>query len=1008
MIRFLLKRPIAVVMTTIAFVVLGLVASLRLPISLMPDVDIPEISIHLTRDDASAKEIENTITSVLRSRLQQTANLRKIETKSSDGSGLITLSFDYGTSIDYAFISVNEKVDAAMNYLPKDLQRPVIIKASASDIPVFYINMSLKEQVGEPKFLDFCEFSESVIKRRLEQLSDVAMVDMSGLLLPELYVLPDEAKMKSLRITQEQLRKAIDENNKVAGSLTIRDGYYQYSIRFVSQLLTQQDVEDVYLNINGRLVQIKDIAEVGIRSKNKRGMFLSEDKQALSLAIIKQSNARMSDMKDKVNDLLTHFEEDYPDIDFKLTRDQALLLDYSITNLRQSLIVGIVLAIIVMLFFLKDGRSPIIIGISVPVSVVISLLFFQYLGLSINTISLSGLIMGVGMMIDNSIIVIDNINQCRDRGLSLFESCAIGTKEIIRPLISSVLTTCAVFIPLIFLSGLAGSLFYDQAMAVTIGLFVSLVVSITIVPVVFNIIFSSSKEGCFDRFIKKISLKNPEKYYAIVYDYLFKYRKRFLMSCILLLIIGATVAIVIKKERMPQLELTEMIIKTDWNSSIHIDENRRRVEEIISLYASNTEEMSAHLGEKMFLLSRDKNQNTNEAEIYIKTKDNASLHTLLNKIRLHIKDKYPEAKVDLMKVDNIFEQMFKDEEAPLVIFISGQSRDEVPNIKKVNSFIDQLGEDIPSLNLSKPSSIERILVQLQPEKINLYNVSQANLIACLEKNISKSNVSILRTGSRYVPIVLTEKEQSILDIINTNTVVNRDGMNIPLSAICTIADDYDFKTITGRKEGAVIPVNIYNTGNDVPSLIKKIKKKAAEMKFNVYFGGDYFSGNQTLWEMMMILGIAILMLYFILAAQFESLKLPFIVLLEIPIDVAGALLVLYVCGGTLNLMAMIGMIVMCGIIINDSILKIDTINKLREEGYELTAAIHEGGHRRFKPILMTSLTTIFAMLPFLWGNDIGSQLQSPLAISMVGGMFLGTLVSLFFIPICYYYLVRNK
>lgn len=1008
MIRFLLKRPIAVVMATIAFVVLGLVASFRLPISLMPDVDIPEISIHLTRDDASAKEVENTIISVLRSRLQQTSNLRKIETKSSDGSGLVTLSFDYGTSIDYAFIAVNEKVDAAMNDLPKDLERPVIIKASASDIPVFYINMSLKEKVDESKFLDFCEFSESVIKKRLEQLSDVAMVDMSGLILPELYILPDEAKMKSLRITQEQLRNAIEDNNKVAGSLTIRDGYYQYSIRFVSELVTQQDVENVYLNINGRLVQIKEIAEIGIRSKNKRGMFLSGDKQAVSLAIIKQSNARMSNMKDKVSDLLTHFKEDYPDIDFKLSRDQALLLDYSITNLRQSLIVGIILAIVVMLFFLKDGRSPIIIGISVPISVVISLLFFQYLGLSINTISLSGLIMGVGMMIDNSIIVIDNINQCRDRGLSLFESCAIGTKEIIRPLISSVLTTCAVFIPLIFLSGLAGALFYDQAMAVTIGLFVSLVVSVTIVPVVFNIIFRNAKEGRFDRFVKKISLKNPEKYYSIVYDYLFKFRRRFLMSCILLLAIGALVATVIKKERMPQLELVEMIVKTDWNSSIHIDENRRRVDDIISLYSSQAEEMSAHLGEKMFLLSRDKNQNTNEAEIYVKAKDNASLLSLLAKIRLHINEKYPEAKVDLMKVDNIFEQMFKDEEAPLVVFISGQSRDAVPDIKRVNKFIDELGAEIPSLNLSYPSSVERILVQLQPEKINLYNVSQSNLIACLEKSISKSNVSVLRTGSRYVPIVLTEEEHSLLDIINTNSVVNRDGKNIPLSAICKISNDYDFKTITGRKEGAVIPVNIYNLGDDTASLIKKIKAKATDMKFNVYFGGDYFSGNDTLWEMIMILGIAILMLYFILAAQFESLKLPFIVLLEIPIDVAGALLVLYLCGGTLNLMAMIGMIVMCGIIINDSILKIDTINKLCEEGYELTAAIHEGGHRRFKPILMTSLTTIFAMLPFLWGNDIGSQLQSPLAITMIGGMFLGTLVSLFFIPICYYYLVRNK
>ena len=1007
MIRFLLKRPIAVVMTCIAFVVLGVVASLRLPVSLMPDVDIPEISIHVTRDDASAKEIENTIISVLRSQLQQTANLRKIETKSSDGSGLISLNFDYGTSIDYAFISVNEKVDAAMNYLPRDMQRPVIIKASASDIPVFYINMKLKKEVKESEFIDFCEFGESVIKKRIEQLPDVAMVDVSGLMLPELYILPDEAKMKSLRITQDNLQKAIQDNNKVAGSLSIRDGYYQYNIRFLSQLLTKEDVEDVYLNIKGRLVQIKDIAEVGIRAKDTRGLFLNRDKQALCLAVIKQSNARMSDMKDKVQELLTLFEEDYPEIECSVSRDQALLLDYSITNLKNSLILGIILAIVVMLFFLKDGRSPIIIGLSVPISVVISLLFFKYVGLSINTISLSGLIMGVGMMIDNSIIVIDNINQHRERGLSLFEACAKGTNEIIRPLLSSVLTTCAVFVPLIFLSGLAGALFYDQAMAVSIGLFVSLIVSITIVPVIFNIIFIRTKDGRFGRFVKRISLKNPEKYYALVYDYLFKHRKRFLLSCIMLLVIGGIIAATIKVERMPQLEVTEMIVKTDWNSSIHVNESRKRVEEIISNYGSLAEEMDTHIGEKMFLLNRDKNQNTNETEIYVRAKDNKSLLGLVEKIRSHIVEKYPEAKVDFQKVDNIFEQMFKDEEAPLVVFVSSQSKSKIPDIREVNSFVEKLHTDLPSLKMSNPASIERIVVQLIPEKITLYNVSHASLLATLEKSISKSQVSVLKTGSRYIPIVLTEDENTILDIINKSSVVNKDGKSIPLSAITKIGGDYDFKIITGRKEGAVIPINMYDV-DDTPKVIRKIKEIASDMKFNVYFGGDYFSGNQTLWEMLMILLIAILMLYFILAAQFESLKLPFIVLLEIPIDVAGALLILWVTGGTLNLMAMIGMIVMCGIIINDSILKIDTINKLREEGYELNKAIHEGGRRRFKPILMTSLTTIFAMTPFLWGNDIGSQLQSPLAITMIGGMFLGTLVSLFFIPICYYYLVRKK
>ncbi len=1008
MIRFLLKRPIAVVMTTIAFLVLGIVSSFRLPVSLMPDIDIPEISIYYSSDNASAREIENSITSGLRSRLQQTPALKSIQTESSDGNGKISMKFEYGTSIDYAFMSVNEKVDAAMNSLPREMKRPVVVKASASDIPVFYINLHLKEEASQEKFLEFCEFSESVLRKRLEQLPDVAMVDMSGMLEPEVFILPDEAKLKSLKISQEQLMNAIRNNNKVAGSLSIRDGYYRYSIRFTSQLLTREDVANVYLNIKGRLLQLKDVARVGMRSRDTRGIFLNGNRQSLCMAVIKQSQARMSDMKDKVTKMIDRFEEEYPEIEFSISRDQALLLDYSIDNLKQSLILGIVLAILVMLFFLKDGRSPVIIAISIPASVVISMLFFSFVGISINTISLSGLIMGVGMMIDNSIIVIDNINQYRDRGYSLFESCAKGTNEIIRPLISSVLTTCAVFVPLIFLSGIAGALFYDQAIAVSVGLFVSLIVSITIVPVIFNILFYKPKEGRIGRLIKRLSLKNPEKYYTVVYDYLFKYRRIFISGCALLILLGAVVVMNIEVERMPQMEITESIIKTDWNSSIHVDENRKRIEDIINKFKGEVSELNCHVGEKLFLLDESKGQNTNQAELYLRAESFEELQLLNNRIYSYISNNYPEARVEIKKVDNLFEQMFKEDEATLIAYISGITRSASANIKEVNKFIDISNDAMPGLVISRPSSVERIVINILPEKLSIYEVSQSNLIYTLEKSISKSDISILRTGSKFIPIAITGDEKTIYDIINTVSVQNSKGKNIPISALTVLSNDYDFKTIVGRKEGVVTPVNIYNTGDSTEVVLGKMKNIANKMQLNIGFGGRFFSGKQTLWEMLMIFFIAILMLYFILAAQFESLSLPFIVLLEIPIDVAGAITILWIFGGTLNIMAMIGLIVMSGIIINDSILKIDTINRLILSGYSLKDAIHEGGIRRLKPILMTSVTTIFAMIPFLWGDDLGTQLQRPLAIAMISGMFIGTIVSLYFVPICYYYLKKKS
>lgn len=1008
MLSFLLHRPIGVIMTTIAFLVLGVTASLHLPVSLMPDIDIPEITVHYTRDNASVHEVENSITGQLRGQLQQIPSLRNITSESREGGGCITLKFDYGTPIDYAFIEVNQKVDAAMNSLPSDMQRPVIIKASTSDIPVFYVLLHLRQAASEQRFLEFCEFAETVLKKRLEQLPDVAMVDVSGGYQPEMYILPDESRLRSLNITPEQLKEAIDNNNRVAGSLAIRDGYYQYNIKFTSQLMSVEDVREVYLNIGGRLLQVKEIAEVGIRPKDKRGVFVNGERQALCFAVIKQANARMSEMKEEVGKMLEAFEKEYPEVGFTVSRDQAALLNYSIGNLKQSLIWGIILAVFIMSFFLQDARSPLIIAVSIPVSLVISILFFQLIGLSVNTISLSGLIMGVGMMIDNSIIVIDNINQRRGRGESLLMACAAGTEEIFRPLLSSVLTTCAVFVPLIFLGGVAGALFYDQAMAVAIGLFVSLIVSVTIVPVVFLLLFRNIREGRFTEFIKRISLKHLDEYYTSGYHFVFYHRGRVMILVAFLVLLGGLAVWQVRVERMPPVETTEMLIHTDWNSSIHLDENQRRVKEIIAENREDCEEISCHIGEKQFFLNPDDNQHINEAEFYVRTRDSRSLDAVVEQISRQIRISWPEARVEPQKVENLFEQLFKEEDAALIVYISGETRREAAGLDQVNAYIDSLNRRMPGLHLDKPAVQERIVVGLLPERLALYQVKQDNLLNVLEKNISKISIGKLNTGSRYVPIVITEQEQTIRDILASVTVKNADKEDIPVSALTGLSREYNYKKLTGRKEGVVVPVNVWRTADSTREIIGVAREEARKAGMEVHFGGSYFAGQETFWQMMLIIIVAILMLYFILATQFESLILPVIVLVEIPIDVAATVLILWICGISLNLMSMTGIIVMCGIVINDSILKIDTIIRLQHSGMPLLEAIHEGGVRRLKPILMTSLTTIIALVPFLWGHDLGSQLQRPLAVAMIGGMTVGTLVSLYWVPLCYYYLQRKK
>ena len=1017
MVKFLIHRPIAVIMTFIAILLLGGVAAGLLPVSLMPEVDIPEITVQVDRPGVSVRELENTVVRPLRRSLMQVAHLEDISSETREGHSLIRLRFKYGTDINYAFIDANEKLDGVMRYLPRDVDRPAIIKASATDLPVFYINViSTDETVGTSQFMELCEFTNAVIRKRIEQLPQVAMVDVTGQLWPELYILPNAERMKSLGIGQAEIQKILKENNVSLGSLKVIDGQYQYNIRFTNSLRGVEDIKGLYLKVNGRIFQLKDIAEVGIRPRTRDGLFLQGNQNALLLAVIKQSDARMEDLKAEVDKLINIFKRDFPEVELSLTRDQTSILKFAIDNLKQSLILGGILAFLIMFLFMKDTRSPWLIGFSIPVSLVISLLFFYLINLSLNIISLSGLILGVGMMIDNSIIVIDNITQHMERGKSLVESCIQGTNEVIRPLISSVLTTCAVFLPLIFISGISGALFYDQAVAVAIGLFVSLLVSVSLLPTLYRLFWLRAEQkgrlGVEHRlgWMQKIQIFKLENTYEKGWYWVFAQRRWMLLLCLLLLVSGGYMGIKMKKERFPAFAQQELVVKLDWNERIHLNENRKRVEDLLDIVEEETELANAFVGSQQYILHKDMDLSGTEAIIYLKLKVAEGLSIVENKLRGVMQQKFPEAQIAFRFPETIFERLFADREASFVARVSSQKVKGVPEVQEMDEVLNAMRQSYPEHEVGTFSRVQYLEVRVNPEKMALYGVNQNVLYVRLKAALNEYQIGVLRSRTLYVPIVLSDKERSINTILRDLKVRNRKGKEISVNQLVSLERKDNYKVLHGGKEGEYVPVPFHKITGVSPTYLAQSVKHLLQNKFglNVSFSGKLFSSRQLLKELVIVMMIALALLYFILAAQFESFTQPLIVLLEVPMDIAGALGLLWLFGGTINLMAMIGIIVMSGIIINDSILKIDTINQLRRQGMGLMQAIETGGRRRLKPILMTSLTTILALLPFLFANDMGSELQKPLALTVIGGMTLGTMVSLYFIPLCYYYLNRNK
>ena len=590
MIKFLIQRPIAVLMAFTACFIIGVVTYSTLPISLLPDIAIPEITVQVSSANTSARELENTIVKPLRGQLIQVSTLKDIHSESRDGAGIIRLSFEYGTNTDLAFIEVNEKIDAAMNFLPKEAERPKVIKASATDIPVFYLNLTLKNDSAygdteQQSFLELCEFAESVIKRRIEQLEEVAMVDVTGILQRQVQIVPDKDKLAVMGLSIGDVESALSSNNVEPGSMTVRDGYYEYNIKFSTLLRTAEDVENIYLRKGDRIVQLKEFCKVSVVPAKEKGVSLSNGKRAVSLAVIKQSDENIDKMKRALVGTMTYFQSVYPGIDFSISRNQTELLDYTISNLRQNLSLGFLFICLVAVLFLGDVKSPLVIGLSMVVSIVISFVFFYLCHMSLNIISLAGLILALGMMIDSSIIVTENISQYRERGYSLRRACVTGTSEVVTPMLSSSLTTIAVFAPLIFMSGIAGAIFYDQAFSVTVGLMVSYLTGIMLLPVLYLLVYRAGVRTWKWKWLS-FKFNNPikdhtlDRFYDAGVDWVFRHKVFSVLFCAISIPLCVFFFFFIDKERMPDIEENELIARIEWNENIHVDENKRRVGEL--------------------------------------------------------------------------------------------------------------------------------------------------------------------------------------------------------------------------------------------------------------------------------------------------------------------------------------------------------------------------------------------------------------------------------------------
>lgn len=1009
MTRYLVQRPIAVLLCFSVLIVFGLAALRLLPISLLPNIDVPQILIRVNYPNTAAATLEENVVKGIRENLLSLQGIQNIESKCANHSALLYLTFDFKTRMDLAYIEANEKIDRLSSFLPRDMPRPQVMRINTSDIPIVRIQVIPQRR---EEYLEIAELTEKVLKKRLEQLEGVSLVDINGKRTGLIAVTPNPAALRALNTDESALSAAIQGANQELGSLSIRDGQYRYFVKVANRLETPSDIARLPVRTPGGIVPLERLAKVEPITERPSGYHLYNGQEGLVITVQKQPLSKMNELTPRIVEVVESFRKDYPQVRFAMTQDQSFLLHAGIDNLYQDLLYGGILAVAVLFLFLGNWASPTLMSISIPVSLIITFVFFWAFGISLNIISLSGLALGIGMLIDNSIVVLDNITRKRRSGLSMLDSCVVGVQEVTAPVISQVLTTVAVYAPLVLMSGLAGALVYDQAIALSISLGVSLLVAFVLAPLLYSLFLRSEPEKL--REDTRFFLWVAKGYHRMIH-WVFRHKVVVLTFTLLLMGLGFWMLAKSPVSALPRIERRETLLHLDWNEPIDAEENLRRVRELDKSLGKSAQVREAEIGLRQFLLQQEDNA-VARADFYYACKNQQDRERLDARVAQWLKRHYPRCIFELRDAPNAFTQLFSSNSSYFEAKIKpANGRFNAASLDALNAQLPQL----LALKGQKGAGLQEepgIELLIDADKMAFYGISSASVRDQLQRLFGQFNITEIKRFGEVKPIRFQAKETSNWQEKLEQNILGQNNQYYPLKTFIQVQSRSNFKFITADKSGEYKSVDFSDPGLNYEQLQDQLATWGKKYGFTLDFGGRYFEARENLRLLLQIFAISIVLLYFILAVQFENLVQPLLVMLTMPLGIFGAMLLLYANGAALDVMAAIGFVVVLGIIVDDPILKVDTINRLLAQ-YELAGmprrqaldrAIHDAGEICLKPLLMTSLTTSLALVPVLFTSGIGADLQKTLVYVIVGGLTIGTFFTTCFIPLVYWLAAKKS
>lgn len=1012
--RASVRRPVFTCMMTLMVIVLGAVALTRLQIDLLPSIELPTVTVRTEYEGADPIVMERLVTQIVEEIVATVPGVVEIKSQSYDGNSRVIVSFAWGTEIDKAALDVQATIEDEISELPDEIKRPRVTKFDIDSFPVVLLGISSKLDPVE-----LTQIVEEQIRYRFARIPGVAQVDPWGGFNREVRVELDPGKISALGLPLDDILDAIRNANLDLPAGKIEEGRYEVTLRTPSEFVDLDQIRNtVIARRDQSVVTLSQVARVKDTYEKQTRIIRVNGGRGLRVAIRKQANENTVEVARRVLAEVDSVNKQFPQIRIIPVINQGNFIERAIANVARSVLYGGSLAVLVLLFFLRDLRSTLVISLAIPISVGATFTLMYFSGFTLNLMTLGGLALGVGMMVDSSVVVLENMFRRRQELSEDPVAAAVnGTREVAPAVIAGTVTTLVIFLPLIFVQGVAGVLFQELAYVIMFSLFCALVVSLSLVPMLGSRLLAAPGTAASGGLTSRLSARAGAGFEAMENGYRDMLRAALGVPWMVVLLSAAVfsasllLAPFIGTEFLPPSDEGEVRITGQLEVGTRmglLDQQTRKMESVVE--AAVPEAVSSVVS---MITSGARGNASAEGEMRVSLGPAKDRQRSNSEIASDLRRRFATEGVPGMKIrvrapqgQFLLERLLASVEG-VIVEVRGFDLDTLDLLARrvADSLADVPG--VTDVELSREAGIPQRVIHVDRDKVADLGLSVRDVTRVIETAVAGSNAGEYRVqGNSYrILVQLEDAEKRSLDEILDLTLRIPNGDLVVLRNLVSAQSGAGPVTIDRKDQQRLINVTANVAGRDLGSVAADVQERLNRIPrptgYDLIIAGNFEEQQKAFRELLVSLCLALLLVYMVLASQYESLLDPLVVMLSVPVAAVGVLLVLFLSNTTLNLQSAIGCIMLGGIVVNNAILLVDQAGQLRRDGMDTSAAVAEAGRRRLRPVLMTTLTTILALLPLALGVGEGADAQAPLARAVVGGLAASTLITLVLVPVVY-------